>query len=790
MKYLLSILLSCCLMALCPLAWANAQGYESKDEVVYARLKASGQVDKAYVVNSLKSVNGRAIDYGRYDDVVNLTDSSHLKHDGDKVTIDYRGDLSYQGTLVDPHLPWTVAVSYEKDGRLIYPDEKTRLDGNIQISIDITKNPAEKREFFDHYALQISVDLPRTHYRKIDADMATLAIAGEKTSVTFTQMKGMEGHYRLNASASDASLPQIRIVALPYRAVMDIPDMDSYLDDMSQLSTAISAVADASDRLAQGSSTLASKSDDIDRSGEDLQNAQQGLTQAINQLNGAQQRFDEGMGRYIVGYRSFDASLEDYLDGVDQFSRGGARLADAGHQLSSGIASYTSAVEKYLDVVDRSAEGTAQIAQALGDIENGVKAVRSQTEDSKKGLLASSSTIRQSLNGLASSQPGREQLAQIGQASRDLAEQLRQSLSAFDIDTSRQIVNEAMDLYGDSSQRLNAAASRLGQGKDLAREYGLDPDDPGVEKLLGDYAQIADDLIAIAEGDRQMKDRLAQVSSTLDTLKTVSDAASHLESDLDALATLIDSHRDVAKTLNEVARSYADFDDALYMYVKTVDGIHQQILNQEGRPSLAQASSQLAASLGYLKTQSGQLRDGSQTVRSSATSLSETLDMVAGSSSELAHNGERIAQASDQLGRSLTDLEKRSGEIHQGTGQIFQGSEQLTDGFGRYRDGIAQMNRGSRDLSKATGQLRDGTGELKSSTSELPQLKDKISALYDPVKDGQFSPPSFTDANNTSVGIVQFIYIFEPPSENAKEMKEEKPASKSLWQRFLDLFRR
>ena len=69
-----------------------------KEEVIYANLSTSGEIEKIYAVNIFKDKD--IVDYGNYDEVKNMTSSDEIKYSNGKITIDNSGDeLYYQGIM-------------------------------------------------------------------------------------------------------------------------------------------------------------------------------------------------------------------------------------------------------------------------------------------------------------------------------------------------------------------------------------------------------------------------------------------------------------------------------------------------------------------------------------------------------------------------------------------------------------------------------------------------------------------------------------------------------------------
>ena len=107
------------------LAAADVVGSAEKKEVVYATLDGSGANKSAYVVNVLEGNAGETVqDFGAYEQVVNLTDTSELTQLSDSVIATLpEGEFSYQGSLSDAQTPWNISLKYFLDGQEISPNE-------------------------------------------------------------------------------------------------------------------------------------------------------------------------------------------------------------------------------------------------------------------------------------------------------------------------------------------------------------------------------------------------------------------------------------------------------------------------------------------------------------------------------------------------------------------------------------------------------------------------------------------------------------------------------------------
>src|SRR5699024_3093762 len=89
--------------------------YSAKDEVIYGKTEANGNINNMYVVNSFHITEpGEIIDYGDYTTVRNLTDLSDIKQtsDGEVHFQTEEEEFYFQGELKNQALPWDIEITY------------------------------------------------------------------------------------------------------------------------------------------------------------------------------------------------------------------------------------------------------------------------------------------------------------------------------------------------------------------------------------------------------------------------------------------------------------------------------------------------------------------------------------------------------------------------------------------------------------------------------------------------------------------------------------------------------
>jgi len=275
-----------------------------KEEVVYANLKATGEVGEIYVVNILNVRKaGTVADYGWYLAVKNLTNTLTLAHGDGMVTADLpAGNFYYQGTLDGADLPWVISIAYYLDGRRLAPAELAGRSGRLQIALSTAANPKVDKSFYDNYILQISLYLDADRCSNIRADGATIANAGGSKLLNYTVMPGKDADIDVSADVTDFSMKGIEMSAVPFSMPFQTPDASELTDDMTLLSDAISDLYEGIGELKNGVWKLKDGS-------EDLKSGSAGFKKGLNDLNAGSASVVSGSSQIKDGLAAMLASL-------------------------------------------------------------------------------------------------------------------------------------------------------------------------------------------------------------------------------------------------------------------------------------------------------------------------------------------------------------------------------------------------------------------------------------------------------------------------------------------------
>lgn len=266
------------------------QGY--KEESIYGLISENGDIEKIYVVNASRDLQ---VDYGNYQSIENLSTLDALNMEASKISLpEYDQTFYYQGTLDEPDLPWDFEIEYLLNQQPISLKDLAGASGALSIKINIKPGPYTSKDFYDNYALQVSLNFSNDLTTNLKAEGATLVEAGGKKQVTYTILPGQGARFEITANIIDFEMDPITI-----NGVKMVFDMTV---DTSALT-------------------------------EELEN----LTQAVSELDEGALEISKGLNQISVGLSDYTAGMKAYKDGVYQLSSGGTELTVGLKEISDGL---------------------------------------------------------------------------------------------------------------------------------------------------------------------------------------------------------------------------------------------------------------------------------------------------------------------------------------------------------------------------------------------------------------------------------------------------------------------
>lgn len=145
-----------------------------------------------------------------------------------------------------------------------------------------------------------------------------------------------------------------------------------------------------------------------------------------------------------------------------------------------------------------------------------------------------------------------------------------------------------------------------------------------------------------------------------------------------------------------------------------------------------------------------------------------------------------------KMKKNITRLTKRYGTLDKGIGSYTEGVSALNDAYGQIEKGAVSLAEGTADLYDGTEEMFDGCAEFENETLDMDdKISDAITDTIDEMTGKNEETVSFLSDKNKDIKSVMFVMktaaIEKEKIEETEETQEEKI---SIWQKFLNLFKK
>ena len=400
-----------------------------KEEVIYANLTSSGDIEKIYAVNIFEDKD--IVDYGVYETVKNMNTMDKINYSNGKITIQNSEDkLYYQGVMKqNTQMPWTIKVRYKLDGVEYAPSELAGKSGKLEISISIKENKNCKKNFFENYALQTVVQLDTNLCENIKSDEATMANVGGLKQLTYTILPGNEKDIKITTDVTDFEMSEIQVNGINLNLGLDKDSIDT-----SSLTGELDKLKDAVNDLDDGANELNDGAKKLDDGAVTLTDGIKTIQEGLDQLNSKSSSLTSGSSEVLSALKTIQSSLNN----VSTSSKDLKQLSSASTSIKSGIDSLVNG----LKIVDSSIDTYNSSLKKAG-----LNSASELAQKNKQAIsaLGITSTQRKLYSAYTSggSQAVSAELAKLAQAGDSEAVALYKQVSAGNTDEVTQYVQAA-----------------------------------------------------------------------------------------------------------------------------------------------------------------------------------------------------------------------------------------------------------------------------------------------------------------------------------------------------------
>ena len=503
-----------------------------KEEVIYANLTSSGEIEKIYAVNIFKDKD--IVDYGVYDTVKNMNTMDKINYSNGKVTIQNSEDkLYYQGIMKqNTEMPWTIKVRYKLDGVEYAPSELAGKSGKLEISISIKENKNCKKNFFENYALQTVVQLDTNLCENIKSDEATMANVGGLKQLTYTILPGNEKDIKITTDVTDFEMSEIQVNGINLNLGLDKDSIDT-----SSLTGELDKLKDAVNDLDDGA----------------------------NELNDGAKKLDDGAVTLTDGIKTIQ-------EGLDQLNSKSSSLTSG----SSEVLSALKTIQSSLNNVSTSSKDLKQLSSASTSIKSGIDSLVNGLKTVDSSIDTYNSSLKKA--GLNSAS--------------ELAQKNKQAISALGITSTQRKLYSAYTSGG--SQAVSAELAKLAQAGDSEAVALYKQVSAGNTDAVTQYVQAAGKLISVEtllkadasyiEGSSKLINGIDAQMSTSSSQTTLMSGAVSLQTNykkfdasiqdlVSSLNNLMANMTQLKNGINKLTDNYATLDSGIKEYTSAVNKI-------------------------------------------------------------------------------------------------------------------------------------------------------------------------------------------------------------------------
>lgn len=398
----------------------------SKNETVYAKIKANGKVKDTTVVSWFhfsKEVPAKLNDPAKLDNVKALNGSFTVKSTAGGVDLtdleEGKKDIFYSGQT-DKVLPVATDIKYYFNGKEVKPEELPGKTGDVKIVFDLSNqmksyetisNGASnsRKEVYTPLMTMISLELPIETFSNVEAPKGIVTVVGETMKVNWMLFPYPDAEAVLTMHAEDFALGSVQMVVQP--TMPPLSDYESQKSKLEDMNNGLTEMDKAMQQVETGSETLANGQTQIK---DGLVQIQQGtgklilLAQAQEKMASGALLINNGLLQAVQPYESnpmaadmvkpLIAALQKQQEVLKTMVEGGTindQKVPPMSATSSSLQMAQTALGKLADGADKSNAGARQIHDAAGLIRTqGIQKMQTGVSESLQELNIGLGQIR------------------------------------------------------------------------------------------------------------------------------------------------------------------------------------------------------------------------------------------------------------------------------------------------------------------------------------------------------------------------------------------------------------
>lgn len=527
----------------------TGEGIE-KEETVYAKADATGQVSQVIVSDWIKNYSGDATitDKTTLKDIVNVKgDETYSQGANGEIVWQANGnDIYYQGTA-DAELPVTIQATYKLDGVEIEPSELEGKSGQLTIEYTYKNNSkVAGSDMYTPFTVVAATMLKTDSFANVTAENAKVISDGDKYAVVGVAMPGLKDSLALGDETKVPGSITITADVTNYEpiTVLNVVTADLLneikLDDTDQLkdlADSMDELADASKKLVDGSSDLSDGLNELkDKTGE--------YTKGVTTLTGS-------LDDYIAGVSKVTSGIKTLYNGAGELTKGVSSLATGAKSLNSGLNQASNGVDSLVNNFDALLTGAGSIKSGADSLNTALKQLEAGKQAENEAYATLSATVENNEKIIAALKAAGVEESIVGMLEKNTAgqKQIAEGLTASgaQIEAGLSKASTGASSLADGSNTLTSGLTKMKKGaKSLQSAMG--ELEAGSKTLLEGANKLNSASGSLSSGIKQLYDGSISLDTASSKIKSATPKLNDASSKLD---NGVQSAADGGKTLKE-----------------------------------------------------------------------------------------------------------------------------------------------------------------------------------------------------------------------------------------------
>lgn len=540
-----------------------------KEETVYAKADATGQVSQVIVSDWIKNFSGDATitDKTTLKDIVNVKGDETFSQgaNGEIVWQANGNDIYYQGKT-DAELPVTIQATYKLDGVEIEPSELESKSGQLTIEYTYKNNSkVAGSDMYTPFTVVAATMLKTDNFANVTAENAKVISDGDKYAVVGVAMPGLKDSLALGDETKVPGSITITADVTNYEpiTVLNVVTADLLneikLDDTDQLkdlADSMDELADASKKLVDGSSDLSDGLNELkDKTGE--------YTKGVTTLTGS-------LDEYIAGVSKVTSGIKTLYNGAGELTKGVSSLATGAKSLNSGLNQASNGVDSLVNNFDALVTGAGSIKSGADSLNTALKQLEAGKQAENEAYATLSATVENNEKIIAALKAAGVDESIVGMLEKNTAgqKQIAEGLTASGAQIEAGLSKAAIGAssLADGSTTLSSGLTKMKKGaKSLQTAMG--ELSTGSKTLLEGANKLNSASGSLSSGIKQLYDGSVSLDAASSKIKSATPKLNDASSKLDKG---VQSAADGGKTLKEGMEEFNG--EGISKLIDAVDG--------------------------------------------------------------------------------------------------------------------------------------------------------------------------------------------------------------------------